>query len=144
MSSTTDNFSTPEKKRGPSSPPVAPLKKRQKENQKPEEPEPVENALLLISVAEDGDVVTYSSNHPVLAEVSGHWSDISLFYTDELFKSVLSIVGGNGYSSANRGMCFADEIREMMKESLIKLFSQEIYGGGHAADGQVFRGTIIL
>lgn len=141
MSTTTDNFSTPEKKRKPSSPPVAPLKKRQKACQ---DPEPVENALLLISVAEDGDVVAYSSNHPVLTGVRGHWGDISLFYTDVLFESVLDIVGGKGYSAANRGLCFAEEIRKMMKESLIKLFSQEIYGGGHAEDGEVFRGTIVL
>lgn len=144
MCTTTDNFSTPEKKRSPSSPPVAHLRKRQKENQDPEEPEAVEDALLLISAAEDGDVVAYSSNHPVLAGVSGHWSDISLFYTDELFESVLDVVGGNGYSATNRELCFAEEIRKLMKESLIKLFSQEIYGGGYAADGQVFRGTIIV
>lgn len=143
--SATDNFTTPDKKRKPSSPPSAPLKKRQKENQ----PEPgrvpmKEDALLLISVAENGEVVTYCSNHPVLGEISGHFGDLLQFYTDELFESVLGVVGGNGYSATNRQLCFAEEIRKMMKESLMKLFSQEIYGGGVPEEGQLFRGTIVL
>lgn len=135
--SATDNFTTPEKKRKPSTTPPAPQKKRQKDNQ--------ENALLLISVAENGGgVVTYCSNHPVLGEISGHFGDVLQFYTDELFESVLGVVGENGYSAADRQLCLAEEIRAMMKESLIKLFSQEIHGGGVPEEGQLFRGTIVL
>lgn len=108
--------------------------------------EPVvdENPLLLISKSDDGEIVTYCSNHPLLAGVSGHQCDILEFYSDELFAKVLSVVGGNGYSPVNRGLCFVEEIDRRMRASLIKLFSQEIFGGGEAETGQVFRGTIVL
>lgn len=108
------------------------------------EPAVDKNPLLLISMSEDGGMVTYCSNHPLLAGVSGHHCDILEFYSDELFAQVLSVVGGKGYSPVTRGMCFEEEINKRMRASLVKLFSQEIFGGGEAKTGQVFRGTIVL
>ena len=138
MSSSND-FNTPEKKRCPS-PPAAPAKKRSKKTQT----SPTENALLLISIKENGDIASYSSNHAVLAGISGHLGNIDLFLSDELLEDVLDVVGGSGYSSVNSDMYLPEEIAALKKSALIKLFSREIHGGGEAQTGEVFRGTILV
>lgn len=104
-----------------------------------------ENAVLLVfKTDKEGEVVTYRSNHPVLSGVSGYHGDFLSVYAGDLFESVLRVVGDDGYSSADRELCSKEEIRGLMKASLIKLFSEEIHGGGKPNDGQVFRGTIVL
>lgn len=122
----------------PCSPP-APLRKRMKKST-----EPVQDALLLIATDDAGEVATYSSNSTILRAISGHCGDIEMFFTDELFESVLSVVGGGGYSSVNRGMYLVEEVVAMKKAALLKLFSREMYGGGPAQEGEMFRGTIVL
>lgn len=134
MSSNND-FTTPEKKRNPS-PPARVARKRLKQAQEA----PTEDALLLI-----GDTGTYRSNHSVLSGITGHFGSMELFFlSDELFESVLGVVGGSGYSSVNRDLYFPEEIEELKKSALLKLFTQEIHGGGEAQDGQTFRGTIVM
>ncbi|CAM9189812.1 unnamed protein product [Ectocarpus sp. 12 AP-2014] len=103
--------------------------------------------LLLIATDENVGIVTYSSNHPLLSEVAGFYGDgdINLFFTDELYDRVLAEVGGNdGSSPTDRLLMFVDEIEELKKASLLRLFSEELYGGSRAVPGQVFRGTIVL
>jgi len=140
MSSNRD-FTTPEKKRKPSSPapPAAPLKKRIKKS-----PTTLYgDSLLLVYINEESEIVTYTSNHTVLSGIEGHHANIE-FLSEELFESVLGVVGGNGYSSVDRELYFEDEILELKKKALIKLFSQEVYGGGKAQAGDIFRGTIVV
>ncbi|CAM9235956.1 unnamed protein product [Ectocarpus sp. 8 AP-2014] len=138
MSSNND-FITPEKRRSTSTP-AAPLRKRAKTTEK----EPTENALLLISTKDDGDIVTYCSNHSVLSGISGHFGSIELFLSDEIFESVLGVVGGSGDWSANRDLYDPEEVVELKKSALLKLFSLETHGGGEAPTGGVFRGTIVM
>lgn len=133
-----NDFVTPEK--GTFLPPGAPTKKRAKTAQGT----PPENALLLISTNDDGDIATYYSNHSVLSGISGHFGSIDLFLSDELFESVLGVVGGGGYSSVNRNLFVPEEIAERKKSALLKLFSLEVHGGGEAPTGEVFRGTIVV
>ncbi|CAM9983053.1 unnamed protein product [Ectocarpus sp. 4 AP-2014] len=132
-----NDFITPEKRSIFT--PGAPTKKRMKNTQET----PTENALLLISTKDDGDIATYCSNHSVLSGISGHFGSIELFLSDELFESVLGVVGGSGYSSVNRSLYVPEEIAERKKSALLKLFSLEIHGGGEAPTGEVFRGTIV-
>lgn len=139
MSSSND-LTTPDKKRSPSYP-AAPTKKMRSKNT---QMAPTENPLLLISTNESGDIATYCSNHDVLSGISGHFGNIELFMSDELFESVLGVVGGNGYSSVNRDLYDAEQIAEFKKRALIKLFSLKIYGGGEAPTGEVFRGTVVV
>ncbi|CAN0058953.1 unnamed protein product [Ectocarpus sp. 12 AP-2014] len=133
-----NDFFTPTKRRGISSP-GAPTKKRTKNTQET----PTENALMLISTKDDGDIATYCSNHSVLSGISGHFGSIELFLSDELFESVLGVVGASGYSPVNRNLYVPEEIAAFKKRALLKLFSLEIHGGGEAQTGEVFRGTII-
>jgi hypothetical protein len=135
--SSNDDYTTPEKKRK-ASPPAAPDKKRLKKT-----PTPTEDYLLLVYISDDGQLVSYSSNHAVLSGVSGHHGNIE-FLSDELFENVADVVGGNGYSSVSRDMYFPDEIMDFKKKALIKLFSEETFGGGGAQGGEVFRGTIVM
>lgn len=159
-------FTTPEKKRKqPSSPPPAPLKKRvvhiEVESEDEIEDEigaeaeaeadtdtetetEARNAVLLLFKTEKGETVTYCSDHPALSGVRGYHGDFLSVYAGDLFESVLGVVGDDGYSSADREMCSKDEIRGLMKASLMKLFSEEIHGGAKPDDGQMFRGTIVL
>ena len=139
MSSNAD-FTTPEKKRRPSSqsPPAAPARKRLKDTFAS-----TEDSLLLLTINDVGQIVTYSSNHIVLSEIKGHHNDVE-FLSDELFESVLGIVGGDGYSSVNRDLYVEEEILELKQKALLKLFTQEIYGGGEASEGEMFRGTIVI
>lgn len=134
---------TPEKKRpfAPKSPPDAPLKKRNATTNAP-----TTDPLLLIFKDGHGGIALYCSNHVVLSEIRGHYGEDQTdeFLSDELFEGVLAVVGGGGYSSVNRELLFADEIFALKKASLLKLFSQEIYGGDTAEMGQVFRGTIVV
>lgn len=142
---TTTGFTTPTRTKRTKhnmSPPAAPERKKPRKSVAP-----TVNALLLIATDENGGVVTYSSNHPLLSEVMGFYGegDISLFFTDELYESVLNVVGGNdGSSAADRLLMVVEEIMELKKASLRRLFSEEVYGGGAAVAGQVFRGTIVL
>ena len=134
--STSRDFTTPEKTKKTSTP-SAPVKKRQKTYKS------TEKALLLISTKDNGDIVTCSSNHTVLAGIKGHHNDLE-FLSDELFESVLGIVGAGGYSSISRDLYFEDEILERKQKALLKLFTEEIYGGGEASEGEMFRGTIVI
>lgn len=148
-------FTTPETKRKQSfSPPPAPLKKGFVETEVEDDIEDdivdeiedeTENAVLLVFKTEkEGEIATYCSNHPVLSGVSGYHGDFLSVCAGDLFESVLRVVGDDGYSSVDREMCLKEEIRGLMKASLITLFSEEIHGGGKPDDGQVFRGTICL
>lgn len=135
--SSNDDYTTPTKTRKPS-PPAAPARKRLKKTLAP-----TEDALLLVYINDDGQLVNYSSNHTVLSGIKGHHDNIE-FLSDELFEGVLGVVGGNGYSSVSRDMYFEDEIEELKKKALIKLFGQEVHGGGEAQAGEVFRGTMVI
>ena len=99
---------------------------------------------MLITHKNDGDIAAYSSNHPVLSGISGHFTDIDLFLSDEVFESVIGIVGANGFSLVNRHMYLEEEVAEIKKRTLIKLFSQTAFGGGDAESGEMFRGTIVV
>ena len=136
---------TPERKKRvvPLTPPSAPQKRRQIDDVVST---PTGDPLLLISTDANGKIVTFCSNHPLLSEISGHYGvdDIDAFYSEELFESVLGVVGGNGFSAVYRELFSTDDIAERKKASLLKLFSQDIYGGETAGAGQVFRGTIVI
>ncbi|CAM9865945.1 unnamed protein product [Ectocarpus sp. 12 AP-2014] len=136
-------FTTPERKKRSSfpSPPAAPTKKRVKMAQ---QAAPAENALLLITIKGDGDIATYCSNHAVLAGIGGHFGSAESFLSDELFESVLGVVGGSGYSSVNRDLYDEEEIAELKESALLKLFSKGVHGGGEADPGDVFRGTVVM
>ncbi|CAM9693154.1 unnamed protein product [Ectocarpus fasciculatus] len=138
MSSSND-FTTPEK--GSVFPPGAPTKKRATNTRGTQTGR---KALLLISTNDNGDIATYCSNHSVLSGISGHFGSIDSFLSDELFESVLGVVGGGGYSSVNRNLFVPEEIAERKKSALLKLFSLEVHGGGEAPMGEVFRGTIVV
>lgn len=136
----TSAFTTPDKKRSTkASPPAAPLKKRLRTKAKKLAP------LLLIS-SKDGEIRPYSSNHSLFAEVGGHYDDedIELFYTDEMYERVVRIIGNDGSTDDRELPLSEGEVVAMKKATLVTFFSEEIFGGGAAEPGEVFRGTIVV
>lgn len=101
--------------------------------------------LLLISSAQ-GETRLYSSNHPLFAEVRGHYDDeeIDLFFTDEMHESVLRIMSNEGLENDIQLSFSEENVSAMKRATLVTFFSEEIFGGGPAQPGAVFRGTIVV
>lgn len=135
---------TPDKKKKLSSPP-GPAKKRSKKSLAPKE-----DALLLITSSEDGPkIVTYSSNHPLLSGVGGHFcsDELELFYTDEIHNSVVRMVGldlDEFLIDRAQAPVGDDAARELKRASVLMLFADEDLGGGISRSGEVYRGSFVV